>query len=186
MAFTLDQKAYEGLLSNPNITEGVIGTLLLSRPNKWILEAIAGSDKASQAQLELVYEKSKSYSALYNLATNPRTPVDVLESLFKEYKDQVCTNIQIPKHLVSKITQVKKLSKKTQKDFDKSCFFLARNPALSDKKDQLILAKKMSEPQNLFWNPKLHSEVFEHLWASGVTEGASNFTRSKSFSKKHV
>ena len=105
MAFTLDQKAYDGLLSNPNITEGVIGTLLLSRPNKWILEAIAGSDKASQAQLELVYEKSKSYDVLYNLAGNPKTPVHILESLFKEHKEQVCENTQIPKHLVSKITQ---------------------------------------------------------------------------------
>jgi hypothetical protein len=33
MAFKLDELAYEGLLSNPNITEEVIGTLLLSRPN---------------------------------------------------------------------------------------------------------------------------------------------------------
>ena len=86
MAFTLDQKAYDGLLSNPNITEGVIGTLLLSRPNKWILEAIAGSDKASQAQLELVYEKSKSYDVLYNLAGNPKYK-PVLSNDFRTTED---------------------------------------------------------------------------------------------------
>ena len=186
MTFTLDKMAYEALLGNPNITEEVIDTLLSSRPNKWILEATADSEKANEAQLELVYKKSKSYGVLYNLALNPKTPVDVLESLFKEYKDEVCTNIQIPNHLVSKITQVKKLSKKAQEDFDRSCSCLARNPALSDKKDQLILAKKMSKPENLFFNPNLHGEVFEYLWASGVTQWASSFTESKNFSEKHA
>ena len=186
MTFTLDQMAYEALLSNPNITEEVIDTLLSSSPNKWILEATADSEKANEAQLELVYKGSKSYDVLYNLARNPKTPVHILESLFKEHKQQVCENTQIPKHLVSKITQVKKLSKKTQEDFDRSCFFLARNPALSDKKDQLILAKKMSEPENLFLNPNLHSEVFEYIWASGVTQWASSFTASKSFSENHA
>jgi hypothetical protein len=57
---------------------------------------------------------------------------------------------------------------------------------LSDKKDQLILAKKMSKPENLFLNPNLHGEVFEYLWASGVTQWASSFTDSKNFSEKHA
>jgi hypothetical protein len=186
MTFTLDQMAYEALLGNPNITEEVIDTLLSSSPNKWILEATADSEKANEAQLELVYKKSKSYDVLYNLARNPKTPVHIVETLFKEYKDQVCENTQIPNHLISKITQVKKLSKKAQEDFDRSCFSLARNPALSDKKDQLILAKKMSKPENLFLNPNLHGEVFEYLWASGVTQWASSFTDSKNFSEKHA
>ena len=60
MTFTLDQMAYEALLSNPNITEEVIDTLLSSSPNKWILEATADSEKANEAQLELVYKGSKS------------------------------------------------------------------------------------------------------------------------------
>ena len=185
MTFTLDQMAYEGLLGNPNITEEVIDTLLSSSPNKWILGATARSEKANEAQLELVYKKSKSYDVLYNLAGNPKTPVHILETLFKEHKEEVCGNTQIPNHLVSKITQVKKLSKKAQEDFDMCCFSLASNPALSDKKDQLILAKKMSEPEHLFLNPNLHLEVFEYLYNSEITGGRS-IVRCKYFSEKHA
>ena len=59
MAFTLDELAYEGLLRNPNITEEVIDKLLSRSPNKWILKAIACSEKATVTQLEVVYKKKQ-------------------------------------------------------------------------------------------------------------------------------
>ncbi len=118
MGFALDEYSYRGLIGNPNITEDVIDTLLSSKPNKWILEAIAGSEKASGIQLELVYKASKLFEVASSLAGNPKTPVHILEHLFrkKNYKDWVLKNKKIPKNLISSFLETKKPRKKDERE----------------------------------------------------------------------
>jgi hypothetical protein len=183
MAFKLDELAYEGLLRNPNITEEVIDTLLSRSPNKWILKAIACSEKATVTQLEVVYKKSKSYEVLENLASNPKTPDHILKSLFrnKDHKCSILGNQQIPKQLISSFLKTKGLYP--------YWVALASNPALSDKNDQLVLAKRMlggeGTAEHLFSNPNLHLEVFEYLYNSEIT-GGRFIVRCKYFSEKHA
>ena len=186
MTISLDKYAYEGLLSNPNITEEIIDILLAKKPNNWLLEAVANSKNASASQLDFVYQESRAYSVLYDLARNPNTPSQILDSIFDKHKNNVCQNTQIPKQLISKVLLTETSSKDSQKDFDSYSKALARNPALSEKEDQLILAKKMSQPQNLFMNPNLHAEVFEQLWDCGCTDWAGHFSKSQHFSEKHA
>jgi hypothetical protein len=183
MAFKLDELAYEGLLRNPNITEEVIDTLLSRSPNKWILKAIACSEKATVTQLEVVYKKSKSYEVLESLASNPKTPDHILKSLFrnKDHKRSILGNQQIPKKLISSFLKTKGLNP--------YWVALASNPALSDKNDQFVLAKRMlggeGTAEHLFSNPNLHLEVFEYLCSSGIT-GGRFIVRCKYFSEKHA
>ena len=75
MTFTLDGDTCRGLLRNPNATNDMVERLLLKKPNKWMLEAIAGSSVANENQLERVYKMSKSYEVLDSLARNSRTPI---------------------------------------------------------------------------------------------------------------
>jgi hypothetical protein len=160
----LDQRAYEGILENPNMTIDVIDELLEGR-NKLLISAIAKSPIATTAQLELVYKKNKSADIIYALATNPNTPPDILEKCYqKGCEVDVCQNPSIPRSLMTHYLK----GKVPSGIFDYRC--IAQNPSLSSKKDQLALAKKMDRMNDLnylFLNPNLHSEVFQYLWDKG-------------------
>lgn len=198
MTFTLDGDTCRGLLRNPNATNDMVERLLLKKPNKWMLEAIAGSSVANENQLERVYKMSKSYEVLDSLARNSRTPIHILDKLFSKemYRSSVLTNESLPRDLILSFLASKKGRTKDERtNYRDCCNRLAENSALSEKNDQLKLSKKMistidsensSAPDLLFRNKNLHGEVFEYLLDSEITENAYMFTESQYFSKRHA
>ena len=189
MAFNLDSYAYEGILNNPNITKDVIDELL-RRKKDLIFEAVAQSQMATSAQLQLVYKRNKSFESLYGLINNPNTPTSILEEMFDlppklyfpHWKRSVCKHPSIPRNILSRYLEKETIEDNEELEYN----WLAENPALSTKEDQFILAKKLSDPKYLFENSSLHLEVFEFLWNSGITEDADSFIDSSYCNEKHA
>ena len=180
-----DRYFYEGILENPNITDDIINKVLYKKPNKIIMEAIAGSEKSSSQHLEYIYNEIKNFGVQLNLASNKNTPHNILKKLFKDFTEEVYENPNIPPDLISDfLSQKKPRTKKERENYDNNWIALAHNPALS-KEEQLKIAKKMKfNPDiqwNLYLNPALHFETFEYLWSKGVTNCAEKFLSSSNF-----
>lgn len=180
-----DSYFYGGIFENPNITDDIINEFLYHKPNKIIMEAIAGSEKSSSQHLEYIYNKIKNFEVQLNLASNKKTPHNILKKLFEDFTEEVYENPNIPPDLISYfLSQNTPKTKKERGDYDNNCKALARNPVLS-KEEQLEIAKKMNYnpkvQEFLYLNPALHFETFEYLWSKGITNFAGHFLSSSNF-----